>query len=423
MDGEHQPTSLDPSGSEIVGPWPATRHVARPWSTNPDQRGPSGSRPNQADRLLVRITVEIPQPIADRSVTLSSRASLECEEARSAVAELEAVGGLRGLADLLSRSEAVASSRIEAVNAEIDDWARASIGAEASESARQTMAAVEALGALTTSCDDGRPLTEETILAAHRALMDRDMLEREYAGRYRTQQNWLGGSDHSPRTAVHIPPPPGHVAHLMTDLLAFANRDDIPAIAQAAIAHGQFEAIHPFTDGNGRIGRALISAMHRRRAVTTQTIVPVAAAMLADIDAYFEHLVDYRNGDVIGLISYVARSTRDAAVESMTTAQRLGSLPRSWVDAVGARRGSAARTLAERLVESPVLDISRAEALTDVTRARAYDAIDRLVDAGILEEITGGGRNRIWAAWDVLGELADLEQRIGRRSAPSSRWR
>src|SRR5690606_35049653 len=134
-----------------------------------------------------------------------------------------------------------------------------------------------------------------------------------FAGRYRTQQNWIGGSDFSPLDAVHIPPPTALVQPLMDDLLSFAQRDDVSALAQAAIAHGQFEAIHPFTDGNGRVGRALISALLRRRGVARAATVPIAAAMLADVDTYFKHLRDYRSGDAQGLVTYVARSALTAA--------------------------------------------------------------------------------------------------------------
>lgn len=138
--------------------------------------------------------------------------------------------------------------------------------------------------------------------------------------------------------------------------------------------------------------------------------------------AYFQHLVDYRDGDADGMASYVASSTRHAAEASVETAQHLASLPEQWNEAVGARRGSAPRRLADHLVESPVPDIERVEALTGVSRARPYDAIDRLVDAGVLDEVTGGSRNRVWAAHEVMGELELLEERIGRRSVPGATW-
>ena len=195
------------------------------------------------------------------------------------------------------RTEAVASSKIEHIYADMDDIARASLGEEASDKARRTVAAGQALTTLTNSCNGAAPLTERAILNAHHALLHDDRLEGAWAGRYRQQQNWIGGSDFSPSGAVHVPPPRQLVGPLMADLVKFANRNDLSAISQAAVLHAQFEAIHPFTDGNGRVGRGLMGAALRRRQITNSITVPVAAAMLSDVDDYFDRLRDYRQGD------------------------------------------------------------------------------------------------------------------------------
>lgn len=404
--------------------WPPVSIQKRRWHTNPQQVGPSGNRPNRADRSLAEITVEIPQPISDQPVRLAGVTQAACEEASADLSSLESrARHLSGLGELLVRTEAVASSKIEHIYADLDDIARATIGEQAGTKARQTMAAAQALSRLTASCNDGRPLTERSILAAHGELLGDDLLEKNWAARYRQQQNWIGGSDFSPRNAVHIPPPPDDVEPLMQDLVKFANRDDMSAIAQSAIVHGQFEAIHPFTDGNGRIGRALIGATLRRRRVTGSVTVPVAAAMLAAVDEYFDRLHAYRTGDADALVSYVAQSASAAAAASLVSADRLARLPEQWHEFVGARRGSSAHKLVGGLLYAPILDIDRATEVTGSTRIRTYEALDRLVDAGVLDEITGAGRNRIWVASDVMTELADLEERIGLRSKPSQRWR
>jgi Fic family protein len=404
--------------------WPAVRVEERPWRTNPDQTGPSGARPNQADRLLDRVHVEIPAPIADRNPVLAPETLTRCEDAARRVSGLEADSQhLSGLGDLLIRTEALASSRIEHIYADLDEIARAAVGEAAGEQARRTVAAGQALSDLTRSCDHGSPLTENAVLAAHRALLHDDLLNKAWAGRYREQQNWIGGSDFSPRTAAHVPPPHDHVEPLMADLTTFANRDDVPALVQAAIVHAQFEAIHPFTDGNGRVGRGLISAVLRRRGVTEHVVVPIAAAMLTDVDTYFDRLKDYREGNLDPLVHYMADSAEHAAAASRESAHRLADLPETWHEKVGARRGSSTRTLIDGLVINPVLDIARAEAVTGSSRARTYEALDRLVDAGVLEEITRQARHRVWVAQDVMTELSELEEAIGVRSTPSRRWR
>lgn len=402
--------------------WPPVTAEERPWHTNPDLRGPDGARPNHRERMLSSITVTIPAALADRTPRPSSTTVALAEDATQRITALESrADHLGGLGELLVRTEAVASSKIEHIYAEMDDIARATIGEAAGDKARRTLAAGVALTDLTESCSDGARLTESAILSAHHKLLADDRLEGAWAGRYRGQQNWIGGSDLTPLGAVHVPPPPGLVPDLMADLVRFANRNDLSAVAQAAIVHAQFETIHPFTDGNGRVGRGLIGAVLRRRGLTRAVTVPVAAAMLSDVDRYFGQLGAYRAGDLDAIVSYVAASAIAAAEASVESADRLAALPPRWNDAVKARRGSSARALVDALLQNPILDIHRASTITGSTRIRTYEAIDRLQESGVLDEITGAARNRIWVAGDVMTELRALEERIGRRSRPAPR--
>ncbi|MGM7696581.1 Fic family protein [Microbacterium sp. A84] len=408
--------------AQLAMPWPACDKQSVSWATNPDQRNLAGRRPSKRDRELTQVDVEVPAFIADEPLPLSQNAALASEEAVRAIAALDGrASDLGGLSDLLARTETVASSKVEHIYADIQDIARASIGGEAGEQARRTVAASAAMRALVDSAAVGH-ITGEALLTAHDQLLTGDLLEGGFAGRYRMQQNWIGGSDFSPLDAAHIPPPPLMVQPLMDDMLRFVARDDISAIGQAAVAHGQFEAIHPFTDGNGRVGRALIGAVLRRRGISRSATVPIAAAMLADVDIYFEHLRSYRHGDAQGLVEYVARSAHTAAIASLASADRLAALPDEWRERVRPRRGSSAATLLNKLAIRPVLDASIATAATGSTLARTYDALDQLTEAGVLEEITGHSRNRVWLAVDIMDELGELEQRIGLRSKPSSKW-
>ncbi|WP_407671259.1 Fic family protein [Nocardia stercoris] len=218
------------------------------------------------------------------------------EDAIISVARLEAGFGahLAPLSDFLLRSESVASSKIEHVDAGWRAFARAVGGGNASAEAQSQLAAVRALISMVDAADIG-PMTVNTLLEAHRLLMAPDYYAARESGRFREVQNWIGGSDYTPLHAAHIPPPE-LVPDLMDDLLTFANRSDLPILAQAALTHAQFESIHPFTDGNGRIGRALLSAVLRRRGLTRRITVPLASAMLADTSRYFAQLNSYRTG-------------------------------------------------------------------------------------------------------------------------------
>lgn len=345
--------------------WPPTERRVVSWKTIPDQFI-NGKRPNYADRMLTEITVEVPPEIAELDVRAPADLAERCRHVEAAITRLDAEHGARlvGLSSFLVRSESVASSRIEQVYADLDDVARASIDEAASHAALTTVAAANAMSSLVNDQRPGRPFSESDLLTSHRELLKDDRENGSFSGRYRTLQNWIGGSVFCPRNALHVPPPAAEVEARMRDLVAFMNRVDLPPLVQAALAHGQFEAIHPFVDGNGRVGRALIAASLRLREVCQQVTVPVAATMLADVDSYFEALIDYRNGDARSLVSYMIRAADVATSEAGTAALRLSELPARWRDEVRPRRGSAAGRLIDSLVANPVINASVAQRLT-----------------------------------------------------------
>ncbi|HEY7811759.1 MAG TPA: Fic family protein, partial [Nakamurella sp.] len=287
-------------------------------------------------------------------------------------------------------------------------------GIRANTSATSMAAATGALESMIGSIRPGGRIELSQLLAAHRVLMRGDGHESRYAGRIRDVQNWIGGSDHSPRGALYVPPPPETVPAYLDDLVEFINRSDLPTLVQAAVGHAQFESIHPFTDGNGRIGRAMINAILRRRGTTTRVVIPLASALVAHRDRYFELLGEYRRGAVRPIVEAFAAGARVAADESSVTADRLRRIPDRWRDQLGGvRAGSAAGALLELLPAHPVLSSDEACTLVGATRSSVFAAIDRLRSAGVLRPLTTRRRDQIWAAGDILDELDDLDVRIG----------
>ncbi len=314
---------------------------------------------------------------------------------------------------LLLRTESVASSKIEAVEAGLDDYARALHGIRSNPSAVSMVAATTALDTMIRDVRRNGRVELDAITAAHEALMRGDPLEADYAGRVRDTQNWIGGSDYSPRGALYVPPPPDTIKGYLDDLIGFANRDDLPTLVQAAIAHAQFESIHPFTDGNGRIGRALINTILRRRGTTTRVVVPLASALVAHRDRYFDLLTGYRRGQVRPLVESFAAGARVAASQSRVTAQRLRDTPTQWRDMTGPiRAGSAAAELLAMLPSRPILSSEDACNAMDAPRSSTYAALARLRDAGVLRPLTNRKRDQVWGASLILDELADLGVRI-----------
>ena len=265
------------------------------------------------------------------------------------------------------------------------------------------------------------PIDAAGITAAHHLLMADDPTERGYAGRWREMQNWIGGSDHSPRNALYVPPPPDLVEPLMGDLVRFARRTDLPVIAQAAIAHAQFESIHPFTDGNGRIGRALAAAVIRERGVAQHVVIPIASALVARREYYFATLDEYRAGDAGPIVHAFARSALVASQEAALTAGRLVAMPEQWHDLAGTpRTGSATAVVLASLPTAPIFTADDLETRLGLSTAATYRAIERLAGAEVIRPLTTRTRNQIWGTGDLLDELHDLGVRIGARAGELS---
>ncbi|MDL9946920.1 Fic family protein [Gordonia sp. ABSL11-1] len=390
--------------------WPSCRVEERPWVS-------SGRAPSRADRLLRSIEVAIPPFIAGLPYEVTGTAARAHEAAVIAVARLEAGHGahLAPLADFLLRTESIASSKIEHVDADLRSFGKALAGGRSSAEARAQLAAVHALITMVDAAGS-EAISLSLLLRAHDTLMSVGRHEPDDVGRLREVQNWIGGSDYSPRNALFVPPPPDLVTTLMSDVIEFSNRTDLPILAQAAIAHAQFESIHPFVDGNGRIGRALISAILRRRGLTNRVTVPLASAMLADTGRYFAELGRYRSGDVDGFVEYVAVGTLHAVASAEESAQVLAGLPAEWRDRARPRANSADACLIDALLGTPVMDADTAQRITGTSDASTYRALSRLTNSGVLEMISTSKRNQVWAAPDVLGELDALSAAIGRRT-------
>lgn len=386
--------------------WPAHASKIVPWK--------SSGRPPREDREFTEVEVSLPPLIADLWFEPGRETIVALEEAAIAIASLDVTAASRmaAISGFLLRSEAVSSSKIEHVDAKRNDYARAMIGLKATDQANSMVAAAEAVQNMINDAGTTGAVRLEAILAAHKTLMKDDPTDGTHAGSFREVQNWIGGSDFSPRGAIHVPPPAELVPGLMDDLIAFCARLDVPIMAQAAIAHAHFESIHPFTDGNGRIGRALIGAISRRRGLTKNTVIPIASAMVADVERYFSLLNNYREGDVDPFVLYLAKSSLHAAEAASESVASLDALPAAWIEAVRPRKGSADEKIIPWLLERPVFEAHSAAHIAGIEERSVYRVLDRLTNAGVLTQITQSQRNRAWAATEVLDEVDQLNRRL-----------
>ncbi|GAA3964937.1 Fic family protein [Gordonia caeni] len=336
-------------------------------------------------------------------------------EASHAVTRFDAHLGneIAPFAAILLRSESASSSQIENLSSGARQIALAELGSREKRNATEIVGNVAAMRAALSLADR---LDTSAVLAMHRALMESHA--PDIAGHWRTDQVWIGGSNIGPHDADYVAPPAAAVPGLMDDLITFAHREDLPPLAAAALAHAQFETIHPFPDGNGRTGRALIQAMLRTRDITRNVTVPVSAGLLTDTRRYFEALNSYRGGDVSPIIESISHASLDAVASGTRLVSALHQLRTRWEDRLSLRRDASSWRLLDVLLRQPVVDGRAAAEALGITPANVGRAISPLVDARILREFTGFDRNRMWCATEVTDILDEFARSAERGSLP-----
>ena len=363
-------------------------------------------------RLAEPYEAAVVPAIVGATVALPSGVAALVEEAAAEIARFDAELGpaIAPFAAVLLRSESAASSRIENLTASARGIAEAELGARRSGNSPLIVANTRAMTAAVELADriDG-----DAILRMHDALLGASA--PEIAGRWRDEQVWIGGSNTSPHGAAFVPPQASRVEPAIEDLVRYVDRDDVPVLAHAAIAHAQFETIHPFPDGNGRTGRALLHAHLKHKALTRNVTIPISAGLLIDIDAYFAALTAYRSGDPMAIIEQLAQASFAAIGNGRALVDELHHVRAMWDEQVTARRDSAVWMVVDVLLRRPVVNAGLLAAELGIAPQNTYRLLGTLVDAGVLVEFTDKKRNRLWRAPDVLGALDRFAGRAGRR--------
>ncbi len=407
--------------------------IKRHWS------GDVGSGMSRRDRRSCDYEAYVPDPLVGRRIVLDGDVAADVADAEVAIARLDveasALIETEALARILLRAESVASSRIEGLRVGAGRLLRVEAARELGGPVRdltasEVLANVDAMRFAARSVRAGDELAPAQLLEVHRRLLTGTALD-EHAGRLRVEQNWIGGSGHNPCSAVFVPPPPDHVPRLLDDLCAFCNEDSLPAVAQAAIAHAQFETIHPFVDGNGRTGRALIHMVLRRRGLARRVLVPVSLVLATWAQDYLAGLTATRyRGPVTspaaraGINLWVARfaaACSRAVADSVAFEAHIASIQRVWRKRLGSvRSGSAVDLLLRALPGAPLLTASGAATLIDRSYVAANDAIARLLDAGVIRQVSMGRRNRAFEAREIVVAFTDLERRLASPAGDTS---
>jgi Fic family protein len=363
-----------------------------------------------------RAVAFVPARLADRDLFLSAETVARAAKAQAAVEHgAESMPeDFAALARLLLRAEGVASSFIEGVTAPVVDIVLAEAAPDAGPSAAAWVAAN--LAAVTEALEEapGGVLAIERLCRWHRTLMTGSPTPSRHVGVVRDEQGWIGGT--SPLDAHLVTPPAEHVPELLDDLVAYVNRTDVDPVSQAAIAHAQFELIHPFADGNGRIGRVLIVWMLVRR-LSLVTAPPVSTRIAADVGGYSSGLVLFRLGDHQRWVQWFADAVSGAGRAQRELVTEVRELQRVWEERLGAprvgtrrlRSNAAAWRVLELLPRHVVLTGPVVAEELGIPLKTASAALRDLVVANVLVEHgtvrhRGPGRpRRLYTSPELLG--------------------
>jgi Fic family protein len=388
------------------------RYETRSWPADPSAPG------GRAERRAFSYRAFVPDPVAGLQLALPSHVAAAVSVAERSVDALNRdpprLASLEVLARRLLRTESVASSRIEGLVLPQRRLARAEAEEPDArdETARSVLGNVVAMEHAVLVGAAAKPLRLKDVLEIHRLLMLATTTP-DIAGELRERQNWIGGNAFNPGRADFVPPAPERVPELMDDLVAFMNRTDLPPVVQAAIAHAQFETIHPFADGNGRVGRALIHVVLRRRGLAPRYVPPVSLVLAADAKAYVGGLTAFREDRAADWLLLFAHAIERAAAKASELAQRLAELQEKWRERAGRpRRHSSAEALIVELPAHPVVTVATAQKFLGKSKQAVNEAINVLAEKGVLHPITLAKRNRAWEARDLFDLINDVEREL-----------
>lgn len=414
---------------ERLGDSPVGTYLDRYWQ-------PDGIGMSKTERMGGTYYPFLPDAISDFDLKLTAEASTAISSAEHAIRQLNTscshLTDTEALARLILRSEALASSRIEGLQVsaskllEYEELDKLGIAHYANSTETAVLGNIRAMQRSIDAAMTQPDITVETFCDLHACLLG-DAANCEFAGKVRTRQNWIGGNRINPVGAAYVPPPADHVPALLNDLACFCNSSPLPPLAVAALAHAQFETIHPFADGNGRTGRTLIHLILRRSGTVERVVPPISLVLATDKERYLANLAAFRTvhdaerADALSdWIEYFARSALLACEQANTFEKSITDIQRDWKATTSFRKDSAAALLIDFLPKSPVVSIASASQLVGRSYQATRLAVRDLVEAGILYQNAKNRKSGIYAAKAILDAFTLYERALATTSGDTS---
>lgn len=353
-----------------------------------------GVSKNYLRRVNGTYRAAVPAMLGNQEIRASERAMMAVSESRAAAERVDQAlsAAPYDLPSVLLRSESASSSRIENLTVSAKNIALAQAGRPSSRNALLNVGNISSMERALAATGIDRATMEHV----QEALVDEEGLKG-----FRDGPVWISGNRYGPREADFVPPAAERVPAYIDDLEVFAARDDIDPLVKAFVFHAQFETVHPFADGNGRAGRALVHLLLRDGGISEAACLPVSAGLLADIGAYHGALAAFREGDAEPIVCLMADSLLAAALTAASLKNSMDAFLVTWRDRVGGRSGSCAERLGPLLVRAPATTAGSVASALGVSGEAAKKALAKAVGAGMVSR-EGSARSTVYVCDAVL---------------------
>jgi Fic family protein len=401
---QKRPLQLD-HAMDVKMTWPPTSYEQQMWE--PDEEEDSFGNPHERGTYYANV----PPKLAFVEFAIPSSLGTIITRASQLISTFDNEHGeiLAPFTAMLLRSEAAASSEIENLSASPRSILQAEIGINTGGNAEQIAANTEAMKLAIESTKD---LSLHSILEMHRLLMSRQ--HSVPAGAMRDVPVWIGGR--SPVSAAMVGMDSHKLDAAMNDLLLFIQREDVPSLIKAALAHAHFENIHPFEDGNGRTGRALVHSILRKEGLCINSVVPISAGLLTSPQRYYRALDLYREGNAGPIVALFAESATIAVNNGRKLSSDIREITENWnIKLRAVRSHSSVWKLLTYLSGTPVLTIRSCLKNVDMSQTALYDSLNLLESEGIISK-SGNREKTQWRSVELLDALDRFAIRAGRRA-------
>lgn len=394
--------------------WEPVSYEELAWRVDPEAL--EGVPKSRRRKITATYHAAVPFKLRGKNISIPVELQKRIEEVSFALVRFDAQQEARGydLPALLLRSESAASSQIENMTSSVRNVALAELSGDVAQNARVIAGNVAAMrNALSFSGE----LSVRRIREVHEALMARggQGAGASFGGCLRDEQVWVGGTAYSPHGALFVPPCVQRVPGCLDDLVAFVNGSDMGSVAKAAVAHAQFETIHPFIDGNGRTGRVLLHAILRSEDVLRHASLPISAGLLHNIDAYMNAIVQFQAGNPLAIVEQLTDALELAVVVGNAVARDIDEVFAQWAERMHERRGSALLRLPNLLAKQPVVNGAFVAAELGVSTRAASTVIEKACELGMLSPMGNRRRGVFYQCDELIAVLEDVSSMQGIR--------